>query len=377
MHDRLQRSLLIDGLKGVAAVLIVLHHLAFYGPMADQVRPLLPRLWGWLADDARMAVQVFLVIGGYLAARSLAPLGRPDVMSLLPTLRNRFLRLAPPYYVILLLAVACNELARSWMTHESISAPASPGQLIAHALLLHDLLGYQALSAGLWYVAIDMQLFMLMAALLWIGNGADKSARKIHAGWGLNSTFLLVSLLGLASLLYFNRDYAWDTWVVYFFGIYALGALAWWASCHPRAWWWLAAMSACTAAALLLEFRPRLLLALLVALMLGASALWRRRRAQSARPKAGVAVALSDAIHGFAAISYPLFLVHFPVCLVVNAFFTRFTPPIASWQTLGLAVALALSIAAGAMLHVIVERPLQNRLRRVAVSVIPRPSPLR
>ena len=33
---------LINVLKAVAAQLIVLHHLAFYGPMADLARPLLP-----------------------------------------------------------------------------------------------------------------------------------------------------------------------------------------------------------------------------------------------------------------------------------------------------------------------------------------------
>ena len=71
-----QRSLLIDALRALASILIVLHHLAFYGPMADHVRPVWPRLWQWMANDARMAVQVFLVLGGYLAARSLAPAGR-------------------------------------------------------------------------------------------------------------------------------------------------------------------------------------------------------------------------------------------------------------------------------------------------------------
>ena len=66
---------LINLMKAGAAQLIVLHHLAFYGPMSDHVRPMWPSLIEWLSDTARIAVQVFLVIGGFLAAKSLWPAG--------------------------------------------------------------------------------------------------------------------------------------------------------------------------------------------------------------------------------------------------------------------------------------------------------------
>ena len=61
---------------GATVMVIVLHHLAFYGPMSDHAAPLMPGLIHWLADPARMVVQVFLVVGGYLAALSLAPEGQ-------------------------------------------------------------------------------------------------------------------------------------------------------------------------------------------------------------------------------------------------------------------------------------------------------------
>ncbi len=69
------RTPLIDMIKGVACATIVWHHLAFYGPMSDIAQPLAPDLMAWLYDYGRMAVQVFLVLGGYLAAASLAPQG--------------------------------------------------------------------------------------------------------------------------------------------------------------------------------------------------------------------------------------------------------------------------------------------------------------
>ena len=43
--------------------------------MSDVIQPFLPGLTSWLFDYGRMAVQVFLVVGGFLAASSLAPRG--------------------------------------------------------------------------------------------------------------------------------------------------------------------------------------------------------------------------------------------------------------------------------------------------------------
>ena len=44
-------------------------------PDVDIAEPLAPRLMAWLYDYGRMAVQVFLVLGGYLAAAVLRPQG--------------------------------------------------------------------------------------------------------------------------------------------------------------------------------------------------------------------------------------------------------------------------------------------------------------
>ena len=63
---------LIDILKVIAAQCIVLHHFSAYGPLSEAASSALPEVFEWLYDNARIAVQVFLVIAGYLAARSFA-----------------------------------------------------------------------------------------------------------------------------------------------------------------------------------------------------------------------------------------------------------------------------------------------------------------
>ncbi|MCE3606088.1 acyltransferase [Massilia sp. P8910] len=344
----------INLLKVIAAQLIVLHHLAFYGPMADYARPLMPDVIDWLGSFARIAVQVFLVIGGFLVAKSLFPKGQPGLINPLGTVWRRYAKLVPPFMVAMLCAVAASALANRWMTHNSISAPPDFLQLAAHALLLQGVLGYDSLSAGAWYVAIDFQLYAVVALLVWLcGRFSGGRLRP----WLMPA----VIVIGISmSLLYFNRDPNWDDWAPYFFGSYGLGIMAWLASDptrRPRVVALLVAMIVLpTLIALALDFRLRIAVALAVACVLF---LFGRARTGS-YSHWGMA-----AINRLAQISYSVFLIHFPVCLVMNAAFAHFVPPEPHYQALGMLAAWAASLMAGAVFYRCVELPLGRVLNSV------------
>lgn len=341
---------LINLLKAGAAQVIVLHHLAFYGPMADHARVLMPELFDWFAGDARIAVQIFLVIGGFLAAKSLAPdgVGRPG--NPLGTMWRRYVKLAPPFVAATLLAAGASFIASMWMTHDSISSAPSISQLAAHVLLLHSVLGYESLSAGAWYVAIDFQLYAGTALLLWL---CGRLSGGVQRPW---LAPVVVTLAVVSSLFYFNRDADWDVWALYFFGSYGLGMLAWWAgdaARRPRAVVLLFLMMAVpTLAALTLDFRSRIAVALSVACVL---MLLGRVRVRSG---AGWSVA-----NWLGKNSYSIFLVHFPVCLVVNAAFARFVSAGAEWQSIGTVFAWAASLVFGAAFSRWIEAPLEQIAR--------------
>lgn len=354
---RAHRLPLIDLLKVVASQLIVLHHLAFYGPMTDHVAPLMPRVIDWLANPARMAVQVFLVVGGYLAALSLAPDGRvrtpPQVRS---RLFERYLRLALPLVLALLLAIAAAALARSWMVHPSVPVPPSPMQFVSHLLLLQDVMGQEALSAGIWYVAIDLQLYAALVLWLALVAALPKGSEQIRRvlPWG-------VVMAVIWSAWCVNRDSTWDVFAPYFFAAHGLGALAAWArgSRAARAAFALALLSVLMG--LWLEWRGRLALAAALAVLLWAAHEIGRRLAT--RPWSSRPLRL-NALHSLGEISYATFLVHFPVCLVVNAAFTAFVPPHAWLQGIGVLIAWGGSIAAGALFHHVAEAPLMRLVSR-------------
>jgi peptidoglycan/LPS O-acetylase OafA/YrhL len=346
-----RRSALIDCAKAMACTAIVWHHLAFYGPLSDGVRQGLPGLVDWLADDARLAGQVFLVLGGYLAAASLAPQGRARFGDPWPKVAGRFVRLVVPYAVALVLAIVVSAAVRPWFDHASVSGEPELGQLLAHALLLQSILDEESLSAGVWYVAIDFQLFALTTLLL-AGVARAGAALGDRALWrpaAVTGAQALV-VLGVAASLYgFNRDARWDMWAVYFFGAYGLGMLAYWAAHAPdarQALGWALLIAALALGALLLQWRARIALAAGMALLL-ALALRRPVLAQWT----GWAP-----LRRLGLISYSVFLVHFPVCLLVNAAVSRLWPGSVGLALGGMALAFALSVAAGHLLYERVER---------------------
>ena len=206
--------LLIDFLKTFAALTIILHHFASYGQIAEDARLALPGVMTWLFEYGRYAVQIFLVMGGYLAAQSLtrnSNLKNPQAV--LRIVFNRYLRLFAPYVVALLVTMACASIARFWVQDEFVGQTETFGQFLAHLFFLQGILGLDAISAGVWYVAIDWQLYAILAIML-------------STFPTIRSLIWILTLLSIASLLFFNRSSDYENYFVYFIGAYGLGVLA-------------------------------------------------------------------------------------------------------------------------------------------------------
>lgn len=347
---------LIDAFKAVASQLIVLHHLAFYGPMSDVAYPLMGDGIDWLYEYGRMAVQVFLVVAGFLATRSLAPAITPNVANPLQLVWNRYRRLALPLFCALIASMLAAAIARHWICYVSIpDAPTLP-QLLSHAFLLQNVLEQDALSAGVWYVAIDLQLFAMLTLLLWFAGKTGKS----RTGMAL----LFVCITVFASLFYFNRNDAWDDWALYFFGSYGLGVLTYWCSQRKYALLWFSLVAVMVACSLVLEFRPRIAIALCIALALGIS---QRFRLEEKMPELRLAAWLGK-------ISYSIFLIHYPVCVLVNTFVFRFAPNSARINLFGMFLAWMLSIAAGHFFYQYIESRLGAGKRKPAANPVTQPT---
>lgn len=332
------RDALIDLLKALAAQFVVMHHLSYYGPMAETAEPVAPLLFALLRDYANMAVQVFLVVGGYLAAATRLE-GGPHIAVLAA---RRYLRLVQPFAVALAAVIVAAAVSRWLAPHPETPAAPTLAQIAAHLLLIQHVANADSLSLGVWYVGIDLQLYAVLLCLLWLGG------RRATA-W--------VAVLTALSLLAFNRDPELDNWAPYFFGAYGLGFLARRiAAAEPaRAQRMAMAVLALVCAAMLLDWRGRLLVAVIAAAVLAAAG-----HLPLARPWM-----MAHRVVAWAArTSYALFLIHYPVVLVVGAFVERNWSGDDAAHAVGLIVAWAASLGAATLLHEAVERRHGWRLLR-------------
>jgi len=335
-------------------MLIAAHHFSIYPPLADAAMPIAGPMILWLQSYGRVA-QVFFVISGFMLAGSMSHRiwgGRGAGRFIL----QRYCRLALPYLAAAAAAAAACAIGREWLDEKVVGSTPTIKQLVAHLFFLQDVLGYDSLSAGLWFVCINFQLTLIYLAGLLLrdvylgGNPAwirvTVARLPLALGW----------LFAGASLFYFNRDDYWDGWAAYFFGQFFLGVLVHHALRNPRAEKSLAIYVGLFAAALAIEWRWRLVVALATGLALfiggknGVLTSWPTSRAAAFLGKT----------------SYSLFLIHFPVLVIVSTFWVQqeWTSPGAGMG--GLVAAYAASVGAAALFYRFVEAPAMRLSKRFA-----------
>ena len=337
---------LIDALKGLACLVVVGHHLTAYGPMSDSALSVLPGLLAWFFDYGRMAVQVFLVVAGYLMAAQLSQLARQERHTpFIQLLHKRYTRLVIPYVLALLFGIALSSGVHWLFDVEPFESVSSWAQWLTHVFLLETWLHQPHIAAGVWYVAIDFQLYALMAAVFCF---CQRHVARTRGPWMKPETdpdslialvIAWVLVLAMAAMFYFNRHPLFDVSALYFMGSYGLGMLARWFSTRPKSLAWVLGLAGLLAFALWFDFRWRLVVAGATALLLCTESLKTVSESSWAQR-----LHLSD----LGKISYSVFLVHFPICMAFNKVWPMLVPLTSAWgQVLGMSMAMVCSVAAG------------------------------
>lgn len=162
-----QRIAVLDGLRGLAIILVVLSHGWVLWPIDwidshGLVRPVF--------RSGNTAVTVFLVAAGYLTYRAFASRGGLATMRPGVTLVRRVLRVGPSLWVMLLVLLAVSTLDETDTTtkQENVSS-------IAHVLtytwnwyVQSNLLTSRPDFGHLWYLSVDMQAFVIMSVFIYV-----------------------------------------------------------------------------------------------------------------------------------------------------------------------------------------------------------------
>ena len=327
------RLTVLDILKVTACLIIVVHHSVVYGALSKVAYPLAPTLIDWFREYGRISVQVFFVVSGYLFATKFSSqqYKQLQITAPLKIIRHRYQRLITPYLAALILAILCASFARIWLRDDFIPSEPSLSQLLAHIFLLQDLLNQEALSAGIWYVAIDFQLFSFSIALLWLANQINIRHPRIP----MRGEWLVIGFAAMA-LFFFNRNSDWDETAFYFYGSYGMGILIYWACSNRHNVQWVILLLLLLLTTLLIDFRIRIAIAGISMLLIALTHYSNKLRYLTV-PKI-----FTELAHA----SYSIFLVHFSVIMIMSTVF-QFLPVQPEIHFLGLFLTVAASITVG------------------------------
>ena len=172
----------LDGLRGVAALFVVLGHACQFYLMTPLLKDDTPSLvshtisvaYGCCFTHGHYAVDLFIILSGYCLMLPIArsPDGRM-VGGFFPYIKRRARRILPPYYAALLFCLALiafvpgmNTPADSWWDR---CLPAfRPGVLISHLFLLHNHSPAwdTKIDSPMWSIAVEWQIYFLFPLLL-------------------------------------------------------------------------------------------------------------------------------------------------------------------------------------------------------------------
>jgi exopolysaccharide production protein ExoZ len=350
----------IERLRGVAALAVVVCHIAghFYGFTRFSPGP--EKLFGWLGE---CGVALFFVISGFCIrlpeARALHTHGKVQ-LDVREFLARRFLRIAPPYWLALAASIAVGALIRT----EQIDGAHSPWDIASHILVLHTLGPSTFLGTNGVFWTIGLEVHFYLAYLLF----ANRPARVWTAA-ALLALGLVV--FGAASKLLAAgnpwRIVGQEFFLTSFWQWY-LGALIadWWVKrprAAPAALLWTARTAAALFTLSLGLIDPRIMGLHVTGWILpfGAAAIVILCVMQPARTTAESPVL--EPLNALGRASYSLYLFH-AVALALAAFTVlRLDLPV--W--IGALACLVLSLLLAAASYTLIERPLlawRARLRR-------------
>lgn len=154
-----------DGLRGLAALWVVLFHLS-EGRHIDSLKAVLPA-WLNLAlfDAGDLGVAMFFALSGFVMALTL-PNGLNNHTQATHFMARRLTRLTPPYY----LAIALT-LILGWVKLRATGGGwVWPGweSVLANMAYLQGLLSIPDINSVFWTLCIELQFYLAFALLLWV-----------------------------------------------------------------------------------------------------------------------------------------------------------------------------------------------------------------
>ncbi len=346
-----QRLAGLDGVRGLAALFVVVHHVflrAFPGYPVDRAP-----FWAAWFIYGRFAVVVFIVLSGFSLALSPARNGwRLDGARRFALRRAR--RILPAYWAALAFS-----LAVAWLVIPQPGAGVPDARsVVVNGLLVQNLVAAPAPNRAFWSMAVEAQLYILFPLLLLM-------VRRRGALWMVAAVTLVVAAVGVVGPHVSHLDFVViqsppDLAALFAVGVLGAGIVG--ASAARRSWPWarLALAAAAPVAGTIWWQGSVWTLDHLfwVDLMLGPAVGCLLAGLAVGRPAALLRLLDTRPLRGLGASSYSLYLIHAPIVAVVyeKVVAGRVSPGAPAFLV-SLALVVPLAIAVSRVFAAVFERP--------------------
>ncbi len=367
----------LDGIRGWAALAVLLYHLRIDRPEKDLV---LSRIPDWVLDAlgaGNLGVAVFFVLSGLVIAYSLrANLetsqsetvdfenrsnteGDRPAFDAVNFITRRIVRLTPPYHAAIVVALLFALGAALEGGHDYLpgGAPFGTVRLFTHLIYAQELFGFVNFNDVFWTLSIELQFYLVFAALVFAQDRLGRVRRPAATLPILYGVSAAISLLWPFGLL---GDDSRAVWFMPLWYSFLLGVLifARWRRQIP-AWALVVYLVLLTVAPLVSGRNGRFAWVSVATTALLWIAVERKRLGRW----------LSDRASQFLGrVSYSLYLIHTPVLgAALVAMAKVLGEPTAGKQLLGIVVAVVVSLVAAEVFYRAIERPavvMSRRLKR-------------
>jgi hypothetical protein len=356
--DAVRRFEYIDGLRGLASVMVAVAHLSQAAAAKH------PGIFGEgvqeLAELGRYGVQIFFVLSGFVIAHSVMS-GAHSFTYLGRFAGRRFVRLDLPYWSVIAFELALLWVSGKVMVEYMRDLPPLP-DILSHAVYLQEFLGYEHILPVFWTLCYEVQfylVFVLSLVLLAKLREAGVSATMVRkvASVALAVSFCVSLAIYLGQLPHLHRALFVDRWFQFAFGVitylYCRGL------CDSR--WIVAAVGTCVVAGVLFGADAYRIASTSLTAATGLAIV------ASLRVQWWNALLIGPTMQFLGRISYSLYLLHLCVgwrtVVLVRELFG------ASYSTLhayfAFAIGMAASIAAASVMYMLIERPSIALARRI------------
>lgn len=162
------RFTFVDALRGVAASTVVLFH-AVEGGHIPELFEAIPSPFQTVLKHGDFGVAIFFVLSGFVIAHSLGA-ERLSLVGALRFMLKRSIRLDPPYWAAIVIAIGFSLLASAIVKNRPADT-FSAAQITSHLLYLQGLLGFKQINPVFWTLCLEIQFYCIYALLLLTRSG--------------------------------------------------------------------------------------------------------------------------------------------------------------------------------------------------------------